>query len=127
VYTLAVEDVFGAVTDYAVLSKLYGSDPSAEKRYSPAKIVSMSTEVVTGNANPKYISTSYVERQNLTMRMSILRFTRLTNAFSKKLENHTAAVALHYCTTCTTTSAACIRRSASRLRWKRALRRVSGK
>ncbi len=71
-------------------------DPSAEKRYSPAKIVRMTTEDITGDPNPKYISTSCVEWQKLTMRMSIRPFTRLTNALSKKPENHAAAVALHY-------------------------------
>ncbi len=95
-YLNAVEDAFGADVDYATLQKMYGSAQENETRYSPAKILSSTTEVITGNPNPKYISTSYVERQNLTMRMHIRRFTRLTNTFSKKLENHTAAVALHF-------------------------------
>ena len=82
--------------DYAMPTKIYGSDPSDEKRYSPAKIQSMTTEVITGEPNPKHTSTLYVECQNLTMRMSMRRFTRLTNGFSKKIENHMAAIAMHF-------------------------------
>lgn len=95
-YLSAVEDAFGVEIDYATLQKLYGSDPAAEKRYSPAKCLGMRAATITGNPNPKHISTSYVERQNLTMRMHMRRFTRLTNGFSKKIEMHAHSVALHF-------------------------------
>ena len=95
-YINAVEDVFGIDIDYATLQKMYGAAQENETRYSPAKIISSTTEVIKGEPDPKFISTSFVERQNLTMRMHMRRFTRLTNAFSKKLENHSAAVALHF-------------------------------
>jgi len=95
-YLAAVEDAFGADIDYAMLIKVYGADTNPEKRYSPAVCLGCKVQEVTGAPDPKYISTSYVERQNLTMRMSMRRFTRLTNAFSKKLENHAATVALYF-------------------------------
>jgi IS1 family transposase len=97
VYAEAVEDAFGSEIDYAMLVKIYGaSGDSPESRYSPATCIGCRTGVLSGDPDPKHISTSFVERQNLTMRMSMRRFTRLTNGFSKKLANHGHAVAIHY-------------------------------
>jgi len=95
-YLIAVEHAFGSEIDYAMLVKLYGSEPEGEKHYSPAKCISAEKHIIQGNPDTSKISTSYVERQNLTMRMCMRRFTRLTNAFSKKLENHTLALALYF-------------------------------
>lgn len=95
-YLTAVDAVFGNDIDYAMLVKIYGADPQAEKRYSPAKCIGAEKQPKIGSPEHKHISTSYAERSNLTMRMHMRRFTRLTNAFSKKVENHAHAVALHF-------------------------------
>jgi IS1 family transposase len=96
VYLNAVEDSFGSEIDYAMLIKIYGNSPEAEKRYSPAECTGIKKEVIMGNPDSKHVSTSYIERQNLTMRMGMRRFTRLTNGFSKKIEFHIASIAIHY-------------------------------
>jgi len=95
-YIEAIERAFGQHVDYAMLIKQYGQDPNEERRFSPPVVLSEEVRVVAGDPDPSRISTSYVERQNLTMRMGIRRFTRLTNGFSKKLRNHAAAVSLHF-------------------------------
>src|SRR5437868_8151833 len=97
-YLSAVEEAFGADVDYGMLVKLYGEPTTsheASRRYSPTECVGARKDKITGNPDPRHISTSYTERANLTMRMSMRRFTRLTNAFSKKLQNHEYMVALY--------------------------------
>ena len=96
VYLDAVESAFYEGIDYAMLHKIYGMTTENETRYSPAQCLGCDVKVISGRPDPEHVSTSYVERQNLTMRMSMKRFARLSNGFSKKIENHIHAVALHY-------------------------------
>ena len=95
-YLTAVADAFGTDVDYAQLVKIYGEGPKTEARYSPAQCMGARKAHITGTPEHAHISTSFIERQNLTVRMQCRRFTRLTNAFSKKVENHEAAIALHF-------------------------------
>ena len=89
-------DGFGEGIDYAMLVKMYGNDPEGQKRYSPAVCTGCKNVNKIGDPDAEHVSTSYIERQNLTMRMQMRRFTRLTNAFSKKIENPIASLAIHY-------------------------------
>jgi hypothetical protein len=96
-YAEAVEGAFGMDVDYAMLIKLYGAPSDRpDTRYSPAQCIGIRTGVLSGSPDPQHISTSYVERMNLNIRMGLRRFTRLTNAFSKKFENHCHAAAIYF-------------------------------
>jgi len=95
-YVQAVDNAFGINVDYSMLVKLYGNDRESEARYSPAECIGCRKVEITGNPDPRKVSTSYVERNNLTLRMQMRRFTRLTNAHSKKIENMGHALALHF-------------------------------
>jgi len=97
VYLTAIESAFGSEVDYAMLVKIYGADPREdETRYSPAQCIGIQMAVISGHPHPKHISTSFVERQNWSVRTAMRRYTRLSNGFSRKIENHAAAVALNY-------------------------------
>ncbi|MGH7833128.1 MAG: hypothetical protein ACREQK_05755 [Candidatus Binatia bacterium] len=95
-YAGVVDEAFGSEVDYAQITKIYREQAITSGRYSPPAIVGIAQQVLMGSPKPEHISTSFVETQNLTIRMAIRRFTRLTNAFSKKLDNLKAAVALHF-------------------------------
>jgi hypothetical protein len=97
-YLMAVDNAFDGDVDYAMIVKLYGHPEGQghERKYSAAECMGAEKKTISGNPNEKFVSTSYVERQNLTMGMYMRRFTRLTDAFSKKVENHCYAIALHF-------------------------------
>jgi IS1 family transposase len=98
-YFRAVEEAFGADIDYSMLIKLYGEpsrSPEAARRYSPTECVGIRKDTITGNPDPKHVSTSYVEQHNLSIRMGVRRFTRLANAFSKRIDNHCHALAIYF-------------------------------
>jgi hypothetical protein len=118
-YLAAVEDAFGSDVDFAQVIKLYGETPHPPGRYSPAECIGAQPQRIEGCPDPKLICTSYVEGNNPTMRMSMRRFTRLTNGFSRKLE---ANATRWRCSTCSTTSAVSTRRFAARLQWPLASR-----
>ncbi len=96
VYLQAVERAFHGHVDFAMLHKIYNETSEGQKRYSPAECIGCEKKIIVGDPDPKHISTSYIERQNLTVRMGLRRFTRLTNGFSKKIENHVAALGILY-------------------------------